>query len=190
MTISQSTHSTLRNLTTQFVQNGTLEAIYLRPARGIPCLQVSTTIALAESGLQGDRISLVKLPNPSGSNRQVTLLQAEHIAVIAQFLGKPIDAALLRRNLIVSGINLLAAKSLLRDQTVQLKIGEVVLEITGPCEPCYKMEAALGKGAYNAMRGHGGVNAKVITSGKLSLSDAVTCHIVEPTITTAQSSLF
>lgn len=105
MTISQSTHSTLRNLTTQFVQNGTLEAIYLRPARGIPCVQASKAIALAGSGLQGDRISLVKSPNPSGSNRQVTLLQAEHIAVIAQFLGKPIDAALLRRNLIVSGIN-------------------------------------------------------------------------------------
>jgi len=199
MTISQSTHSnspglSIRDLTTQFAQQGKLEAIYLRSARGVACTQVKSAVALIGQGLQGDRTAASQSRNPLGSKRQgskreVTLIQAEHLAVIAQFMGKPIDAALLRRNLVVSGINLLAAKSLFRDQTMQLKIGEVILEITGPCEPCSKMEISLGKGAYNAMRGHGGVTAKVIVGGELSVDDAVICRVAEP-FASPQDSLF
>lgn len=191
MTPTNATNSSLRDLTIQFAQAGKLEEIYLRPARGIACVQTNTTIALAGQGLQGDRTAMAASRNTLGSNRQasnrqVTLIQAEHIAVIAAFLGKPIDAALLRRNLVISGINLLAAKSLFKDQPMHLKIGEVVLEITGPCEPCSKMEATLGKGAYNAMRGHGGVNARVITGGELTLGNVVQCSVAQTNIVTQQ----
>ena len=192
MTISQSTHSSLRDLTTQFAQQGKLESIYLRPAHGVACIQANEVLAITGIGLQGDRTAIGKSQNSTAqkfSNRQVTLIQAEHIAVIAKLLGKPVDVALLRRNLVVSGINLLAAKSLFRDQTMQLKIGEVVLEITGPCEPCSKMEFALGHGAYNVMRGHGGVTAKIIQGGKLSLGNVVTCRVAEPSAF-PQESLF
>jgi len=72
---------------------------------------------------------------------------------------------------------------------MQLKIGEVIFEITGPCEPCSKMEISLGKGAYNAMRGHGGVTAKVIVGGELSVNDAVICRVAEP-FASPQDSLF
>jgi MOSC domain-containing protein YiiM len=78
-----------------------------------------------------------------------------------------IDPGLLRRNLVVSGINLLAL------QRAQFRIGSVVLEGTGPCHPCSRMEAALGPGGYNAMRGHGGITAKVITPGEIKVGDAV-----------------
>ncbi len=175
MTTPPATNSDLRTLTTQFAQNGRLNAIYLRPARNVPCVQTTHAMAIAGQGLIGDRTLKTPSRNPLGSNRQVTLIQAEHIAVIAAFLNKPIDAAWLRRNLVVSGINLLAAKSLFKDQPMQLCIGEVVLEMTGPCEPCSKMEAALGKGAYNAMRGHGGVNARIIIGGEIKLGDIVRC---------------
>ncbi|PPC85499.1 MAG: MOSC domain-containing protein [Methylotenera sp.] len=177
MTTPPATNSDLRTLTTQFAQNGRLDAIYLRPARNVPCVQTTHAMAIAGQGLIGDRTLKTPSRNPLGSNRQVTLIQAEHIAVIAAFLNKSVDAAWLRRNLVVSGINLLAAKSLFKDQPMQLCIGEVVLEITGPCEPCSKMEAVLGKGAYNAMRGHGGVNAKVIVGGELKLGDSVQCKV-------------
>jgi MOSC domain-containing protein YiiM len=184
-------NTSLRALTAQFAQHGKLESIYLRPARGTPCIAAIKATAIAGRGLEGDRAAAAPSRNPLGSNRQITLIQAEHIAVIAAIMGKQhIDAALLRRNLVVSGINLLSAKSLFKDQPIQLTIGNVVLEITGPCEPCSKMEAALGKGAYNAMRGHGGVNAKVIIGGDLSLGDTVNCGIASASVLKPQTSLF
>ena len=176
MTVSNASNSSMRALTTQFAQAGKLEAIYLRPARGIACNQPGTAVAIAGQGLQYDRISLIASRNPLGSNRQVTLIQAEHITVLEKLLNKSIDAAVLRRNLVVSGINLLAAKSLFKDDPMRLIIGNVELEITGSCEPCSKMESVLGKGAYNAMRGHGGVTARIVIGGELKIGDIVSCR--------------
>ena len=112
------------------------------------------------TGLEGDRFS-----GRTESPRQVTLIQLEHLAVIAACLGRePIDPALLRRNIVVSGINLLALKD------KNFHIGDAVLEFTGACHPCSKMERLLGAGGYNAMRGHGGITARVIDAGVIHLA--------------------
>jgi MOSC domain-containing protein YiiM len=165
----------LRSLVATFPHPGTLAAILLRPARGVAVQQVDAVEALAGRGLAGDRTAAGR----GSSKRQVTLVQAEHLPVIAGWLRRDALApALLRRNLVVSGLNLLAAKALFRDQPLQLAIGaEVVLEITGPCEPCSKMEDALGPGAYNALRGHGGLTARVLQGGRMCVGDQVACSV-------------
>jgi MOSC domain-containing protein YiiM len=165
----------LRTLTRQFPRPGRVEVVYLRPARGAPARSVPTACAEAGQGLQGDRASVSRSTRPGGSKRQVTLIQAEHLPVLAALIGRAlVDPAELRRNLVVSGLNLLAARSLFADQQLHLHLGShVVLRITGPCEPCSKMEQVLGHGGYNAMRGHGGVTACIIQSGSISVGDLV-----------------
>ena len=154
--------SNLQELFRSMPQKGTVEWIGLRPAKRATIEVVNTVTANAESGLEGDRYS-----GKSGK-RQVTLIQAEHLQVVGGILKKEIDPALLRRNIVVSGINLLGLKE------QQFKIGdEVILETTGHCHPCSRMEENLGAGGYNAMRGHGGITARVIQGGAIRKGDKV-----------------
>ncbi len=122
----------LRALTRQFPRAGRLALIVLRPARHAATVAVDSAVALPGRGLQGDRSSAA---SAAGGKRQVTLIQAEHLPVIAALAAQAeVDARGLRRNLVVSGLNLLAARSLFKDQPLRLRIGaEVVLEISGPC---------------------------------------------------------
>lgn len=165
----------LRALTTRVPRRGRLEAIVLRPGRRLPAVRVSLATALAGSGLEGDRASAGRQSTAHPSRRQITLMQGEHLPVLAAFTGRAtMDPADLRRNLVVSGLNLLAARSPFADQTLRLHIGpEVVLDVTGPCAPCSRMEEVLGDGGYAAMRGHGGVTATVVVGGVLRVGDDV-----------------
>lgn len=155
--------SPLRALMETFPRAGRLEWIGLRPGRRAPLLAMNHVEVLADHGLIGDRKA-----QQAGGLRQVTLIQREHLAAVAALLGRDaVDPVLTRRNLVVSGINLLA----LRD--AQFDIGGVVFEGTGLCEPCSRMEEALGVGGYNAMRGHGGITARVLSGGVIRVGDLV-----------------
>ena len=160
---------TIRDLNTPPHIAGRVEAIVVRGAPRDPARTISATQALAGIGLADDRLG--KKGESELSTRQVTLVQAEHLPVIAQLAQlsgvAAVDPVRLRRNLVVSGINLLA----LRNARVQ--VGDAVLEIVGPCAPCSRMETEVGPGAYAAMRGHGGMTARVITTGAIRVGDVV-----------------
>ena len=144
---------------------GRVEWIGLRPRRREPLQAVSETVALAELGLKGDH----RTGKTPGSGRQVTLISREFIAQIELFTGlEGIDPATLRRNIVVSGINLNA----LRRQ--RFRVGDALFEATQLCHPCARMEEALGAGGVAAMLGHGGLCAKIIEGGAVRLGDAIT----------------
>jgi MOSC domain-containing protein YiiM len=144
--------------------SGKLEWIGLRPARKEAMKIVESAVAIVGFGLDGDR----RCQGSEGSARQVTIISVEYIDTISRLLKKAmIDPAVLRRNLLVSGINLTA----LRHQRFQ--IGDCVLEATALCHPCSRMEAVLGKNGVAAMLGHGGLCAKIITGGLLKVGDDV-----------------
>jgi MOSC domain-containing protein YiiM len=153
---------TLQELLETIPQIGRVQWIGLRPARGEAMKAVASVFADADRGLEGDRYS-----GRSGK-RHVSLIQAEHLPVVASCLGREsLAPQLVRRNIVVSGINLLALKGSV------VSVGEVELEITGACHPCSRMEQTLGAGGYNAMRGHGGMTARILTGGTIALDAPV-----------------
>ena len=141
---------------------GTLTWIGLRSERRGQVTPVERAKAIADKGLEGDH----RMDKTPGSARQVTLISEEFMQQIAHFTGlSTIDPVLLRRNLVVSGINLNA----LRHQRFQ--IGEAVFEATALCHPCSRMDAALGKGGVAAMIGHGGLCARILNTGYITVGD-------------------
>jgi len=163
---------TIRDLNAPPHISGRVEAIVVRGAPRDPARRIDATVALAGIGLADDRLG--KKGESELSTRQVTLIQAEHLPVIAQLAhlarsaeGATVDPVRLRRNIVVSGINLLALRN------ASIHVGDAVLEIVGPCAPCSRMEEEVGPGAYAAMRGHGGMTARVITTGAIRVGDVV-----------------
>ncbi len=153
----------IKKLLDTLPQTGTLEQILLRPERKAPMVMVDSVLAQPGQGLEGDRFS-----GQAESKRQVTLFQAENLALLASVMRETrIDPALLRRNLIVRGINLHALSGRL------FHIGSAIFEGAGQCHPCSRMEAALGPGGFNAMRGIGGLCARVVEAGQLRVGDAI-----------------
>jgi len=123
---------------------------------------VESALAQAGGGLDGDRYA------GRNGRRGITLIQAEHLPVIAALAGQAeVAPARLRRNLVVSGIPLAALKGR------RFRVGGLLLEGTGSCDPCSRMEAELGPGGFNAMRGHGGLCARIIEGGRVSRGDEV-----------------
>lgn len=154
--------SSLHALMTMFPRAGRLCWIGVRPHREQPMQVVERVDAHAGAGLSGDRYA------GRNGKRGVTLIQAEHLPVIAALSGHAeVRPELLRRNLVVEGITLIALKG------QRFRIGEVLLEGTASCDPCSRMEAALGPGGYNAMRGMGGLCARILSGGTLRLNDTV-----------------
>lgn len=153
--------SQLKEMMGRVAQPGRLDWIGLRPGRRED-VRTTQAVAVTADGLEGDR--------GRAGKRAVSLFQVEHLAVIGAFLGTgPVEPDLLRRNLGVSGFNLLSVRGRV------LSIGpEVALRITGPCAPCSRMEEAFGHGGYAAVRGHGGMVAEVLRPGMIRLGARIT----------------
>lgn len=142
---------------------GRLVWIGLRPARRAAMLAVTEARLEPGHGLDGDRWR-----GAADGARQVTLIAEEHLAAIGSFLGGQVVAPQrLRRNLVVSGFNLFALKGR------RLRIGTALLEWSGECHPCSRMEEELGPGGYNAVRHHGGITARVVAGGVIRVGDTV-----------------
>jgi MOSC domain-containing protein YiiM len=156
-------NSSLSALFAAPMQPGHVVWIGVRPERGAPLISLESVAAEAGKGLKGDRYK-----TKSNGARQVTLIAAESLAAIASYMRRAeVGPALLRRNIVVQGINLLALKN------KRFRIGEAILEYSGECHPCSRMEDNLGVGGYNAVRGHGGITARILESGNIACGDPV-----------------
>nr|WP_301271421.1 MOSC domain-containing protein [Pseudomonas mandelii] len=160
----------MQELIAEVPQQGRVRWIGVRPQSHSPMIELDAVEARLEAGLTGDHA------RPGVRNaRQVTLIQWEHLAVINSLMDRsddqPVRPQDLRRNIVVSGINLFSLKGR------RFRIGQAIFETTGWCQPCARLENNLGPGTFQAVRGHGGITARVLQSGIIRLNDRVN---VEP----------
>ena len=155
------TEPLVKELLNTIPQTGTVTFISIRPERRIMPVSVKT-VKVNDKGLEGDHFN-----SSYSDKRAVTLIQKEHLDAVASIIQKDVDPLLTRRNIVVAGINLLSLKNM------RFQIGSTILEGTGECHPCSRMEENFGPGGYNAMRGHGGLTARVILPGEIKIGDEV-----------------
>lgn len=134
---------------------GQVELIQVRPRRLAAPVQVDAW----DLGSDAD--------HGHSKERAVTLLQYEHLAAIQALLGRPVHFEQVRRNLAIRRFNLEVARGAV------LQVGETLLQITGRCHPCARMDEALGPGGFAAMFGHGGWTASIVRTGTIRTGDIV-----------------
>lgn len=97
----------------------------------------------------------------SGSTRQVLVMDLETLEEFGIAPGR------VRENITTRGI---ALGTLLLGQ--RLRAGEVLLEVTKPCEPCHQIDE-IRQGLQEAIRGRRGLLCRVVESGRIRRGDRV-----------------
>lgn len=151
----------LKELLAAVPQTGTVQWMGVRPAARAEMI-IDAVEARREAGLTGDHTR----PSPRNA-RQVTLIQWEHLAVVSALIGRSLEPQDLRRNIAVTGINLFSLKNR------RFQIGQAIFKTTGWCQPCARLEERLGLGTFQAMRGHGGITARILSGGIIRVGDTV-----------------
>ncbi len=129
-----------------------------RPPGQTPILEVPIVHCIAGRGIEGDRY-FDRLENHKG---QITFFAAEVYADLCAQLGiRDRAPSVLRRNVITRGLNLNA----LIDREFELQ--GVRFFGVEESRPCYWMNLAFGPGAESALQGHGGLRARILSSGPL-----------------------
>jgi MOSC domain-containing protein YiiM len=119
-----------------------------------------------DTGVHGDHRGAIR---PGKSNRrQVTILMAEDWTAAIADLGRPVSWEQRRANLLVEGV------ILPREEGARVRIGGAIVEITGECDPCRRMDT-VADGLQLALRPEwrGGRIARVIEGGAVALGDEV-----------------
>jgi len=140
---------------------GRIDAIHVAPQSGAPMVPVASVECRQDFGLVGDRYAR------AGRKGQVTIVSRERLEEAAHDLGTTILPGATRRNLTISGVELP------EDEGARLRLGDVLLEISGPAAPCGLMDECIMPGAREALVGRSGVRAQVLEGGTLRVGDVV-----------------
>ena len=142
-----------------------VEAIFITPVAGTLPNSVEAVRAIAGEGLEGDRYCTGEgtWSHWPGGGRQVTLIEAEVLAVLEESLG--ITGAQARRNIVTQGVRLNDLVGL------DFKIGAVVMAGIRLCEPCTHLEKLTVRGAASFLDGCGGLRADILLGGTIHTGD-------------------
>lgn len=139
--------------------SGTITYIHTASESRGPTQSRDVVLAVEGMGVEGDRTF------GRGDKRQITIVSTEELEKAGAELGQPVEPGSTRRNVTVSGVELL------REQGMIIRLGDVVVEVSGDCTPCDLMETSVGTGARAALANRAGVTGRIIEGGTISVGD-------------------
>ena len=123
-----------------------------------PALEVNEISCVAGKGVEGDRY----FDHKENYKGQITFFESEVYETLCRDLGmKDVPPSVFRRNVITRGVDLntLIGK--------EFEVQGVMFEGVEECSPCYWMDKAFAPGAFEGLKGHGGLRARILTDGAL-----------------------
>lgn len=138
-----------------------------RPPDQHPAIEVPRIQCVAGHGIMGDRYFDYK----NQYKGQVTFFSFEVFRELCDALnlsGVPPSAA--RRNVITREVDL---NDLIG---TKFEVQGVQFEGTEECRPCYWMDQAFVSGAHRFLEGRGGLRARILSDGEVSVSQVAAVH--------------
>ena len=148
--------------------NGVVEEIYIAPEGSAAMERVEEVRTIEGCGIEGDRYCEgTGFWSRYGDVCEVTLIESENLDYIHSEIGIRVKNGEHRRNIITRGIRL---GDLRRKR---FRVGEAVLEYDRPRPPCRHVQDLSEPGMRGALKGRGGICARVVRGGKIRARDAI-----------------
>jgi hypothetical protein len=153
-----------------------IQAIYLAASAGQPMHAIEQAQVNAGLGIAGDRYALgtgAYSDTEPSKVRHISIISLAGIEIANEWLkagNEPLfDAADTRRNILLANITPDALNALVGQQ---FQIGDILMVGTELCTPCERPAKLLGRPSFmDAFEGRGGIRAKVLNSGALTVGD-------------------
>jgi MOSC domain-containing protein YiiM len=148
---------------------GFVQDMFFAPEGGAQMKSVQVAVALEGCGLEGDRYCAgTGHWSRFGRVCEVTFIAAEDLDDIEQRTGVGVKRGEHRRNVVTRGISL---KTLRRG--ARFRVGQVLFEYRGPRSVCRYIERLTEPGMTQALKGSGGICARVIENGTVRVGDEI-----------------
>lgn len=143
------------------MMDGTVVSVHRVNEKQGSAIRLPIAFFITDTGLSGD------YRERKGKSRQVSLIEEESLLLIGKQLGIEIPDGASRRQIVTRGINL-------NDMIGKmLRVGEIEILVEDVCSPCSRMEATIGAGAKELMKGRGGVHGRIYRMGYVKEGDLV-----------------
>ncbi len=158
------------NATTGMGTMGRVEGLFITAMAGAPMTACQSVRAVVGKGLAGDRYAagIGTYSAVPGGNRELTLMAAEALEVVAREFAVSLPQTECRRNIVTRGVNLDALYG------KRFRIGTVECYGARECPPCGYIERLTGIAGLNrALAGRGGLRVDILSDGEIALGDTI-----------------
>lgn len=142
------------------MKTGTVDHLFIKPGHREDMIPVETINVVQHKGIEGDA-------SFGRTKRQILIISNEVITAYGLMPGD------LRENITVSQLDVDAIPT-----EARLSIGDVVLEVTGTCDPCTRLEE-LRVGLMDEIQGNRGILARVLEPGEITVGQTISQDTVE-----------